>query len=114
MSFSSWYDIVLLSHFRFTGNENLFKNFVSSVIAIDSNDTTVPQCNSMEKPGKCICHYELCLSWYPCALKYCDDNNQGGVSYRCGIKTCGKCRRFQYYVGQHDDCFWETPFIKVE
>ena len=96
---------------HFTGSDQAFKHLVSSVTAINSNSSLVPRCNTVtEKRAKCVCQYEFCLSWYPCALKYCDDANQAGVSYRCGIKTCGKCRQFQYYVGQRNDCFWDTPF----
>ncbi|XP_028401673.1 out at first protein-like [Dendronephthya gigantea] len=99
------------------GNENVFKDLLSSVTTINSNDSAVSRCDTVaDKHSKCICHYEFCLSWYPCALKYCDDNGQEGerVSYRCGIKTCGKCRQFQYHVDHHDSCFWETPFVTVQ
>ena len=73
------------------------------------------QCTSVvDKLNRCICHYKLCLSWYPCALKYCDSIGEGGekVSYRCGIKTCGKCRQFQFFVDQQEDCFWDTVLIE--
>ena len=100
---------ITLSHF--IGSEQIFQHLVSSVVAISSNSSLVPRCNTVtQKRDKCLCHYEFCLSWYPCALKYCDDTNQAGVSYRCGIKTCGKCRQFQYHVNERNDCFWDTPF----
>lgn len=96
----------------FAGNEKLSKDLLSSVNSINSNDTTELQCSGvMDKLQKCICNYELCLSWYPCALKYCDNQGEGGetVSYRCGIKTCGKCRQFQFFVDKQEDCFWNMP-----
>lgn len=33
------------------------------------------------------------------------------VSYRCGIKTCSKCRRFEFYAHQKQLCIWdEAPW----
>ncbi|XP_076053004.1 BRICHOS-like domain-containing protein out at first [Oratosquilla oratoria] len=57
----------------------------------------------------CSCHLQVCIPWYPCGLKYCKgrDNSGKAVSYRCGIKTCRKCRNFDYFVQQHQLCLWE-------
>ncbi|XP_014671777.1 PREDICTED: out at first protein-like [Priapulus caudatus] len=57
----------------------------------------------------CTCQYQLCISWYPCGLKYCrgKDSSQKVVSYRCGIKTCKKCRLMSYYSKQKINCLWD-------
>ena len=57
----------------------------------------------------CICKYQVCISWYPCGLKYCKgrDNSGKAVSYRCGIRTCRKCRNFNFYVSQKFFCVTE-------
>uniref|UniRef100_A0A2A4JIC8 Out at first protein n=1 Tax=Heliothis virescens TaxID=7102 RepID=A0A2A4JIC8_HELVI len=53
---------------------------------------------------ECICHIEVCVNWYPCGLKYCKGKPQGGLSYRCGIKTCHRCYRYHFYVRRRDAC----------
>ncbi|XP_045768893.1 out at first protein [Maniola jurtina] len=53
---------------------------------------------------ECICHLEVCVNWYPCGLKYCKGKPQGGLSYRCGIKTCHRCFRYHFYVRRRDTC----------
>lgn len=57
----------------------------------------------------CVCHYQVCIAWYPCGLKYCKgrDNSGKAVSYRCGIRTCRKCRNFSYFVLQRQLCLWD-------
>lgn len=57
----------------------------------------------------CACHYQVCIPWYPCGLKYCKgrDNSGKAVSYRCGIRTCRKCRNFSYFVPQRHLCLWD-------
>ncbi|KAK3885006.1 hypothetical protein Pcinc_010747 [Petrolisthes cinctipes] len=57
----------------------------------------------------CVCHYQVCIAWYPCGLKYCKgrDNSGKAVSYRCGIRTCRKCRNFSYFVAQQQLCLWD-------
>lgn len=57
----------------------------------------------------CTCRLEICISWYPCGLKYCKGKDTSGktISYRCGIKTCKKCRVFDYYVHQRQHCLWD-------
>lgn len=61
----------------------------------------------LSKP--CCCQYEICVGWYPCGLKYCRGRDSLGhiVSYRCGIKTCRKCRIFEYYAVQKANCMWD-------
>ena len=58
---------------------------------------------------ECVCRYQLCVSWYPCELKYCQDQGGNGqqTSYRCGIKTCSKCRNFHFHVNEKQQCFWD-------
>ncbi len=58
----------------------------------------------------CMCRFEICVGWYPCGLKYCHGKDSSGkvVSYRCGIKTCRKCRVFEYYVKLKKTCLWDS------
>ena len=58
---------------------------------------------------QCMCQYDICVGWYPCGLKYCRGKDSSGkvVSYRCGIKTCRKCRHFTYYTRQKANCLWD-------
>jgi len=57
----------------------------------------------------CICHYDICVGWYPCGLKYCRGKDSAGriVSYRCGIKTCSRCRQFEFRVSAKSFCVWD-------
>ncbi|KAL1139545.1 hypothetical protein AAG570_006528 [Ranatra chinensis] len=57
----------------------------------------------------CQCRLELCIGWYPCGLKYCRGGKEAPAqgSYRCGIRTCRKCRHFSYYVRQKQLCLWD-------
>lgn len=50
---------------------------------------------------------QVCVNWYPCGLKYCKGKPQGGLSYRCGIKTCRRCYKYHYYVRRKDSCIWD-------
>ena len=63
----------------------------------------------------CVCRYHTCIGWYPCGLKYCRDKDSAGkvVSYRCGIKTCSICRRFEYVVQQKQLCVWYEHRLDV-
>ena len=66
--------------------------------------------DTSELSAECICRVEVCISWYPCHLKFCqgqDDNGQP-MDYRCGIKTCGKCHDFDFYVTEKHHCFWDV------
>lgn len=72
------------------------------------NSTPVPTCTGERDLNReCICHLEVCVNWYPCGLKYCKGKPQGGLSYRCGIKTCHRCYRYHYYVRRKDNCLWD-------
>lgn len=64
----------------------------------------------------CLCHYDLCVGWYPCGLKYCrgKDSANRVVSYRCGIKTCSKCRNFEFFVRRKSLCIWDEPEFSFE
>ncbi|XP_003742922.1 out at first protein [Galendromus occidentalis] len=43
-------------------------------------------CSSNPAPwAPCSCRLTSCVLWYPCALRFCENN---GV---CGIRTCSKC-----------------------
>jgi len=57
----------------------------------------------------CTCHYDICVGWYPCGLKYCRGKDSAGriVSYRCGIKTCSRCRQFEFRVAAKSLCVWD-------
>lgn len=65
--------------------------------------------DTSELSAECICRSEVCISWYPCKLKLCqgEDDNGQSVEYRCGIKTCGKCHDFDFYVHERRNCFWD-------
>ncbi|XP_064617470.1 out at first protein-like [Liolophura sinensis] len=72
--------------------------------------TKLPRCSELVDLSKpCLCHYEICVGWYPCGLKYCRGKDSTGrvVSYRCGIKTCRKCRVFEHYARQKMLCIWD-------
>ncbi|XP_064651487.1 out at first protein-like [Lineus longissimus] len=58
----------------------------------------------------CTCQTQVCIGWYPCGLKYCRGKDQAGkpFSYRCGIKTCRKCRLFEYAVKFKHYCLWDN------
>ncbi|XP_065339300.1 out at first protein [Cloeon dipterum] len=69
-----------------------------------------PRCAHVSDTWRhCMCHLELCIGWYPCGLKFCKSKDNSGklVSYRCGIKTCRKCRLFEYPVRQKQLCLWD-------
>lgn len=57
----------------------------------------------------CECRLEICVGWYPCGLKYCRGKDSTGkaINYRCGIKTCRKCRAFDFFVQQKQQCLWD-------
>lgn len=69
--------------------------------------TTASRCRDTVDFWKpCVCHIDMCIGWYPCGLKYCRGRDSAGnnVNYRCGIKTCKKCRGFDYYITQKSLC----------
>ncbi|XP_045080477.1 out at first protein homolog isoform X3 [Coregonus clupeaformis] len=58
----------------------------------------------------CICSYFLRLEWLPCMLKYCRSllAVAGRANpYKCGIRSCSKGYRFDYYVPHRQLCPWD-------
>ncbi|XP_013142536.1 PREDICTED: out at first protein [Papilio polytes] len=85
--------------------------FPANALSADTSDGKpgVGPCVAENDTSKeCICHIEVCVNWYPCGLKYCKGKPQGGMSYRCGIKTCHRCYRYHYYVLRRDVCLTYT------
>lgn len=85
---------------------NLDRDISTSILEADQ-----PRCNSSVFSGKkegspCLCSFSLCIVWYPCGLKYCESRSSSGesVQYRCGIRTCRKCREFQFAVEKRTEC----------
>jgi len=71
---------------------------------------TEPKCKDVKDwNAPCFCQWEICIGWYPCGLKYCRGKDGTGkvVSYRCGIKTCQKCRYFTYQTKRKELCLWD-------
>ncbi|XP_037073433.1 out at first protein-like [Pollicipes pollicipes] len=65
---------------------------------------------AVSTPGEpCRCRYHVCVSWYPCSLKYCKGHEPDGqtVSYRCGIRTCRRCHVMDYRVARKQLCLWD-------
>eukprot|EP00063_Salmo_salar_P017675 XP_013992510.1 PREDICTED: out at first protein homolog isoform X2 [Salmo salar] len=58
----------------------------------------------------CFCSYHLRLEWLPCLLKYCR-SRRGAAGranpYKCGIRSCSKGYRFDYYVPHKQLCPWD-------
>uniref|UniRef100_A0A4W5QJG3 Out at first protein homolog n=1 Tax=Hucho hucho TaxID=62062 RepID=A0A4W5QJG3_9TELE len=58
----------------------------------------------------CVCSYCLRLEWLPCLLKYCRSRLvvAGRANpYTCGIRSCSKDYRFDYYVPHRQLCPWD-------
>ena len=75
-----------------------------------SNIAHHPRCKDIgDSQAPCLCQYEICVGWYPCGLKYCKGHDPSGklVNYRCGIKTCRKCRVFDFLAKQKSLCLWD-------
>uniref|UniRef100_V9KLA4 Out at first protein homolog n=1 Tax=Callorhinchus milii TaxID=7868 RepID=V9KLA4_CALMI len=75
-----------------------------------SEVTDVERCRlSADRWKPCVCHYSLCIEWYPCLLKYCKTRDDVGKisSYKCGIKSCHRCSQYDYYVPQKQLCLWD-------
>lgn len=71
---------------------------------------TKKRCHSVsESNTTCVCRLHVCMSWYPCDLKFCQGELEGkATEFRCGIKTCGKCRDFDFLVSEKNQCFWDN------
>ncbi|KAI4900715.1 hypothetical protein NFI96_029141 [Prochilodus magdalenae] len=63
-------------------------------------------CSSTSGPWQpCVCSYTLRLEWYPCMLKYC--RGHGPSPYKCGIRSCSKGYRFDFYTPHKQLCMWD-------
>lgn len=71
---------------------------------VSCNSIQLQHNSSLQQP--CICRQEVCLWWYPCGLKFCKDRDDSGksVSYRCGIRTCKRCRVYAFYAAAATSC----------
>jgi len=78
------------------------------------NYQTLERCSTMQSPQQqmrtaataCQCTREVEFYWYPCALKYCRNQDSEG-EHRCGIKTCKKTVIFRYPVKSKLHCMWD-------
>lgn len=88
--------------FSLTGVEgSIFEVFPQSL-----NVTGLESCSSTTDPWQpCACSYRLNLEWFPCQLKYC--RGQGPNPYKCGIKSCSKSYRFDFYTPHKQLCLWD-------
>ncbi|CAG2107255.1 unnamed protein product [Medioppia subpectinata] len=85
---------------------------LTSSVHKSAASTPVQSCPVMSETetDPCVCHLQMCVAWYPCALKYCktkDGNTSKLQTYRCGIKTCRKCRDFQFHSPFRKNCLWD-------
>ena len=63
-------------------------------------------CNKTSlRQSTCTCHYAVSIDWYPCSLRFCKYSN--GASYKCGIKTCGQTRVYEFPVKDISNCWWD-------
>ncbi|XP_051526152.1 out at first protein homolog [Myxocyprinus asiaticus] len=68
--------------------------------------TGLQSCSSPADPWQpCACSYRFNLEWFPCQLKYC--RGQGSSPYKCGIKSCSKSYRFDFYTPHKQLCLWD-------
>ncbi|MPC30016.1 Out at first protein [Portunus trituberculatus] len=91
-----------------TQGGEVFKETITANISDDSVMLEFPQ-NDGTYITQLIDFKQVCIAWYPCGLKYCKgrDNSGKAVSYRCGIRTCRRCRNFSYFVPQRQLCLWD-------
>ncbi|KAK3699459.1 hypothetical protein QZH41_018617 [Actinostola sp. cb2023] len=107
-------DIVHISgndvKYLFDNNTNPM-NYANAVQNITRTMRTKKRCSSVSENNiTCVCRLHMCISWYPCDLKYCQGEDTTGKSseFRCGIKTCGKCRDFDFLASEKNHCFWDN------
>ncbi|KAB5522630.1 hypothetical protein PHYPO_G00161720 [Pangasianodon hypophthalmus] len=80
---------------------SIFKVFPQNV-----ETTGLPSCSATTDPWQpCLCSYTLRLEWYPCMLKYC--RGHGSSPYKCGIRSCSKAYRFDFYTSRKQLCMWD-------
>jgi len=58
------------------------------------------------KGQACQCTMAVDFYWYPCALKYCRNQDSDG-EHRCGIRTCKKTMTFRYPAKSKLHCLWD-------
>lgn len=67
----------------------------------------LPRCFAADdRRQPCICSLQVCIDWYPCALKYCR-NREGEGEHRCGIRTCRKCTTYRFPTKFKNLCLWD-------
>jgi len=70
-------------------------------------DGGLERCGSAAKVnGQCQCTRAVDFYWYPCALKYCRNQDSDG-EHRCGIRTCKKTLTFRYPAKSKLHCLWD-------
>lgn len=75
--------------------------------AVRQTSPVASRCDRELHPEQaCSCRLEVCVAWFPCGLKWCQDPGRP-VSFRCGIKSCRKCRSFHYPVQDKSQCLWD-------
>lgn len=111
MTFISDGDLRLLSQIL---NRDI--EILQSVTQKSSFDKMTSCQNVVEAFNSCVCHYDVCVGWYPCGLKYCHgkDSANRNVNYRCGIKTCSKCRVFEFVVRAKHLCIWDEAEFTLD
>ncbi|XP_017316083.1 out at first protein homolog [Ictalurus punctatus] len=80
---------------------SIFKVFPQNV-----ESAGLPSCSATTDLWQpCSCSYTLRLEWYPCMLKYC--RGHGPSPYKCGIRSCSKAYRFDFYTSRKQLCMWD-------
>lgn len=108
MNVQSFYvKVLIILKINFYLSDNSSPNAVQN---LTSTMRTKKRCHSVSESNvTCVCRVHVCISWYPCDLKYCQGEQDGkATEFRCGIKTCGKCRDFDYLVNEKYHCFWDN------
>ncbi|MCJ8748780.1 hypothetical protein PDJAM_G00168690 [Pangasius djambal] len=79
---------------------------IFTVFPQNVESTGLPSCSAATDPWQpCSCSYTLRLEWYPCMLKYC--RGHGPSPYKCGIRSCSKAYRFDFYTPRKQLCMWD-------
>jgi len=79
---------------------------VQSQTGLAACNLTAEVATARQAADACVCRVQACLWWYPCGLKFCTEKDDTGkaISYRCGIKTCKRCRNNLFRVSYRSDC----------
>ncbi len=97
--------------FNILNNAKLAKMAPALAKAKDDNYENLQRCYNQDYSDlaqPCLCSRQVWMVWYPCALKYCR-NQQGEGEHRCGIKTCQKCLTFRFKAKSKLHCTWDEP-----